>query len=125
MVGGVYAAAGNRDRALREIEEALSFVEQTDERAWSSELHRLRGELLKESDAAEAERAIKTALEISRSQGAKSFELRAALSLAKLRRGAKKNREALEELRRCFASFTEGLGTGDLVEARGLLDAGK
>jgi DNA-binding winged helix-turn-helix (wHTH) protein/tetratricopeptide (TPR) repeat protein len=123
-VAGVYAAAGRRDRALLELDEALAFVERSDERAWSSELHRLRGELLSASDGAEAERAVKRALEISREQGAKSFELRAALSLAKLDRGARKNRAALGELRRCFASFTEGFGTGDLVEARALLDAG-
>jgi predicted ATPase len=85
----------------------------------------LRGEILRESEKAEAERAIQRALEISREQGAKSFELRAAMSLAKLDRGAKKNRAAHEGLRRCFASFTEGFGTGDLVEARALLDAGR
>jgi DNA-binding winged helix-turn-helix (wHTH) protein/tetratricopeptide (TPR) repeat protein len=122
-VTGVYAAAGHPDRALREIEEALAFVERTDERAWSSELHRLRGELLGESDKAEAERSFETALEISREQGAKSFELRAALSLAKLDRGAKKNRASFVELRRAYGSFTEGFGTGDLVEAKALLDA--
>jgi DNA-binding winged helix-turn-helix (wHTH) protein/tetratricopeptide (TPR) repeat protein len=124
-VVGVYAAAGHHDRALKELDDALAFVERTEERAWSSELHRLRGEILKESDKAEAERAMKRALEVSREQGAKSFELRAALSLAKLDRGPKKNRGALEELRRCFASFTEGFGTGDLVEVKALLDAGR
>jgi DNA-binding winged helix-turn-helix (wHTH) protein/tetratricopeptide (TPR) repeat protein len=121
-VVGVHAAAGHRDRAVQELDEALAFVERTDERAWSSELHRLRGELLRDSDRAEAERAMKRALEVSREQGAKSFELRAALSLAKLNRGPKKNHGALEELRRCFASFTEGFGTGDLVEVKALLD---
>ncbi len=124
-VAAVYAAAGHRDRALQELDEALAFVERTDERAWSSELHRLRGELLRESDEAEAERAFDRALQISREQGAKSFELRAALSLAKLDRGAKKNRAAVEDLRRCYASFTEGFGTGDLVDAKALLDAGR
>jgi tetratricopeptide (TPR) repeat protein len=124
-VVGVYAAAGHHDRALKELDDALAFVERTEERAWSSELHRLRGELLKESEKAEAERAIQRALKISREQGAKSFELRAAMSLAKLDRGAKKNRAARGGLRRCFASFTEGFGTGDLVEARALLDVGR
>jgi hypothetical protein len=68
---------------------------------------------------------MKKALDVSREQGAKSFELRAALSLAKLNRGPKKNRSALEELRRCFAWFTEGFGTGDLVEVKALLDASR
>jgi predicted ATPase len=110
---------------MRELDEALVFVERTDERAWSSELHRLRGELLRGSDEAETERAIKRALEISRMQGAKSFELRAAMSLAKLYRGTRKSRAAREDIRRCLGSFTEGFGTGDLVEARALLDAGR
>jgi DNA-binding winged helix-turn-helix (wHTH) protein/tetratricopeptide (TPR) repeat protein len=124
-IAGVYAAAGRQDLALQELDEALAFVERTDERAWSPELHRLRGELLREADEVEAERAINRALEISREQGAKSFELRAAMSLAKLDRGAKKNRAALGELRRGFAAFTEGFGTGDMVEAKALLDAGR
>jgi DNA-binding winged helix-turn-helix (wHTH) protein/tetratricopeptide (TPR) repeat protein len=121
-VVGVYVAAGHRDRAVQELDEALAFVEQTDERAWSSELHRLRGELLSDSDETEARRAFTRALEISREQGAKSFELRAALSCAKFERGSKKKRAALEELRRVYASFTEGLGTGDLMEARRALE---
>jgi hypothetical protein len=119
-VAGMYAAAGHADRALRELDDALAFVEVTDERAWSSELHRLRGELLADVDPAEAGRAFTRALQISRGQGASSFELRAALSLAKLDRGRKK-RAALGELRRIYASFTEGLETADLVEARALL----
>jgi tetratricopeptide (TPR) repeat protein len=124
-VAGVYAAAGHADRALRELDDALAFVELSDERAWSSELHRLRGDLLKDTDPAEAERAITRALEISRQQGARSFELRAALSLAKLDRGATKSRAALEELRRVYSSFTEGSGTADLVEAKALLERGR
>jgi DNA-binding winged helix-turn-helix (wHTH) protein/tetratricopeptide (TPR) repeat protein len=121
----VYVRAGYVERAMRELDEALAFAERTDERAWSSELHRLRGELLRDSDEAETERAIKRALEISRMQGAKSFELRAAMSLAKLYGGAKKSCAAREDIRRCLGSFTEGFGTGDLVEARALLDAGR
>jgi hypothetical protein len=118
----VYAAAGHADRALQELDDALAFAEVSDERAWSSELHRLRGELLADVDRAEAERALARALEISREQDARSFELRARLSLAKLEGGTRR-RASLEELRRVVASFTEGFGTGDLVEAKALLDA--
>jgi DNA-binding winged helix-turn-helix (wHTH) protein/tetratricopeptide (TPR) repeat protein len=124
-VVGVYASAGHRERALQELDEALAFVERTDERAWSSELHRLRGELLRESNAVEAERAFSRALEISRVQGARSLELRAALSRAMFDRGAKKKRAALEELRSVYSLFTEGFETGDLVAAQRLLDAGR
>jgi hypothetical protein len=118
----VYARAGHADAALQELDDALAFVEVTDERAWSSELHRLRGALLKDTAPAEAERAIVQGLEIARRQGARSFELRCALSLATLRRGSKR-RAALEQLRRVFASFTDGLGTADLREAKALLAA--
>jgi adenylate cyclase len=121
-VARVYAAAGHADRALRELDDALAFVEVSDERAWSSELHCVRGELLADVDPAEAQRALARALEISRQQGARSFELRAELTLAKLDRGAKK-RARLEELRRIYVSFAEGFGTGDLIEAKALLDA--
>jgi hypothetical protein len=118
----VCARAGHADRALRELDDALAFVEASDERAWSAELHRLRGDLAMGTDPAEAARAITRGLDIARRQGARSFELRAALSLAKLERGPKK-RSALKELRRVYAAFTEGFGTGDLVEAKALLDA--
>jgi DNA-binding winged helix-turn-helix (wHTH) protein/tetratricopeptide (TPR) repeat protein len=123
-VAQVYAAAGHADRALREVDDALAFVESSDERAWSSELHRLRGELLANVDPAEAQRALARALEISRQQGARSFELRAELTLAKLDCGATKPAR-LETLRRVYASFTDGFATGDLVEAKALLDASK
>jgi DNA-binding winged helix-turn-helix (wHTH) protein/tetratricopeptide (TPR) repeat protein len=117
----VYARAGRVSEALREIEDALRFVEVTDERAWASELHRLRGELLKDSDLAEAERAMRNALEIAAAQGARSFELRAAMSLSRLHPGKKRSSAALKELRRIHSSFTEGLQTVDLLEARALL----
>ncbi len=121
-VARVYAAAGHADRALRELDDALAFVEASEERVWSSELHCVRGELLADVDPAEARRALARALEISRQQGTRSFELRAELTLAKLDRGAKK-RARLEELRRVYVSFAEGFGTGDLIEAKALLDA--
>ena len=121
----VFARAGRVSEALRELDDALQFVEVTDERAWASELHRLRGELLKKSDLAEAERAMTKALEVATAQGARSFELRAAISLARLRPGKKRSSAALKELRRIHASFTEGLETSDLLEAKALLDAGR
>jgi DNA-binding winged helix-turn-helix (wHTH) protein len=120
-LAGVYAAAGRTERALSELDDALAFVEVSDERAWSSELHRLRGDLLAQLDPVEARRAILRALEIARRQGARSFELRSALSLARLEPG-RKNGSALADVERAYASFNEGFGTADLVEARALLD---
>jgi hypothetical protein len=82
----VCARAGRIDLALRGIYDALAFVEASNERAWSAELHRLRGELVKDVDLAEAERAMTRGLKIARRQDTRSFELRAALSLVKLNR---------------------------------------
>ncbi len=120
----VFARAGRVGEALHELDDALRFVEVSDERAWASELHRLRGELLKESDVAGAEREMTTALDLAAAQGARAFELRAAMSLTRLRSG-KKRSAALKELRRIHASFTEGLDTIDLLEAKALLDEGR
>jgi tetratricopeptide (TPR) repeat protein len=117
----VYARAGHVSMAFEELDDALAYVERSDERAWSSELHRLRGELLKDSDPDTAERAMTTALQIARQQGARSFELRAALSLTGIAREPKRHRAAIEDLRRVFMSFTEGFETGDLVEAKAVL----
>jgi DNA-binding winged helix-turn-helix (wHTH) protein len=121
----VAAQAGRPDRALQLLDDALAFVEVSDERAWSSELHRLRGQITAERDPAQAEREIRTGLEIARRQGAKSFVLRAALSLAKLDLGPEKHRAAMTELQSLFETFTEGLEAGDLVEARAVLEGGR
>jgi hypothetical protein len=121
----VFARAGRVSEALRELDDALRFVEVSDEGAWASELHRLRGELLKDADLAEAERAMTTALEVATAQGARAFELRAAMSLARLRAGKRRPSAALKELRRIHALFTEGLETSDLAEAKALLDEGR
>jgi hypothetical protein len=118
----VAARAGHRDRALQQLDDALAFVEVSDERAWSAELHRLRGQLIKDRAPAEAERDMRRGLEIARRQGAKSFALRAALSLAQLELGPEKHRAAVAELRSLFGTFTEGLEAGDMVEARTVLE---
>ena len=117
----VCVRAGARQRALHELEEAIVFVERTDERAWSSELHRLLGELLRERDPAGADAAIEKALEIARAQGARSFELRAAMSRLRHAAGRSQHEAALETVKNVYASFTEGFDSADLVEARGLL----
>jgi DNA-binding winged helix-turn-helix (wHTH) protein/tetratricopeptide (TPR) repeat protein len=116
----VFAQAGRAEEAMREIDEALAYVEESDERAWEAELHRLRGDLLKEKHPAEARRAYERAFELAHLQGARSFELRAALSLAKLSRGDKDS-STLEALRRTYATFTEGFETADLMEANGFI----
>jgi len=88
-------------------------------------LHCLKGELLIATDpanAAEAEALFQRALDIARAQEAKSFELRAATSLARLWQRQGKHAEARALLAPVYEWFTEGFDTGDLVEAKALLD---
>ena len=107
------------------MEEALSHGQETDERWWDAELHRLRGELLLASGAGagEAEAALGHALEIARGQQARSLELRAASTLARLWAGSGRNAEARDLLEPVHASFAEGLATPDLAAARALLSS--
>ena len=88
-----------------------------------AELHRVRGELLKSiGGQAAAEESFGTALTMARRQSAKLWELRAAMSLARLRREQGNAAEAHELLAPVYGWFTEGFGTPDLDEAKALLD---
>ncbi len=81
------AAAGDADRAVAILDEALTTSERTAHRAFDAELHRVRGEILLKRDPADpalSEQALLTAIAVAKQQGTRSFELRAALSLAKL-----------------------------------------
>jgi len=95
------------------------------EKGWSAEIHRLRGELtgrLPYSDPAKAEDSFRTALAIAREQGTRGYELRAAVSLARLRRDQGRRTEARDLLAPVYGWFTEGFDTPDLKEAKALLD---
>ncbi|HVH06610.1 MAG TPA: hypothetical protein VNE71_11480, partial [Myxococcota bacterium] len=113
--------AGRPEEALRVLDEALATVAQTGECSYEAELHRLKGELLSATGReAEGRRCLEGALALARRQGARSLELRAALSLAG--RGRGRPRAADERrLRDVCASFTEGFETADLRAARSLL----
>ena len=105
--------------------EALTVVDTTGQRWYASELHRLQGELLLQQNAddqAEAEHCFHHALEIARNQQAKSFELRAATSLARLWQQQSQRTEAYALLAPIYGWFTEGFDTADLQEAKALLD---
>ena len=119
------ARTGQIEEALRTIAEALRTVEQSQERWWHAELHRLNGatRMLPGDDAAAAEIAFEEALRIARNQQAKSWELRAAMSLARLWRDQGKPQQARELLAPVYGWFTEGFDTRDLKEAKALLDA--
>lgn len=141
----VYGKAGQIEKALSLLAEALTIVQQGEERRLDAELHRLKGELtlqqqfkvqnsefkvpslhLRAPDAkgeTEAEECFLKAIEISRKQQAKSLELRATTSLARLKRQQGKQDEALNMLSEIYGWFTEGFATKDLQEAKALLDS--
>jgi DNA-binding winged helix-turn-helix (wHTH) protein len=114
------ARANRTDRALDEIAGALAHARKTDERIGEPELLRLRGELLEARDPDEAGRCLEGAFELAKEQRSAPYELRAALSLCRYRRGAKK-RQAMAELRRIVSTFAEGSETADLRSAKALL----
>jgi predicted ATPase len=105
------------------LSEALAAVEDMDERMFEAELHRIIGDaLLSMQRQGEAEVEFTRALEIAYRQQAKSWELRAAMSLARLWRDQGKRDEARDLLAPVYGWFTEGFDTLDLKEAKALLD---
>jgi class 3 adenylate cyclase/predicted ATPase len=117
---------GKFEDAWRSIGEAITTVETTKERWCEAEVYRTAGEitlLAPERDTAKAEAHFKCALEVARAQQAKSWELRAAMSMARLRRDQGKWDEARDLLAPVYNWFTEGFDTRDLKEAKALLDA--
>jgi predicted ATPase len=122
---GAYAALGKFDDAWRCIGEAMTTVETTKEKWFEAEVYRIAGEialLSPEPDAAKAESHFARALTVARAQQAKSLELRAAMSLARLWREQGKVSEARELLAPVYGWFTEGFDTLDLKEAKALLE---
>ena len=117
--------AGQIDEGLRALEEALEAVQNNEERVYEAEVYRLTGELLLQQSAeqGEAEERFHQALDIARRQQAKSWELRAAMSLARLWQHQGKRAEARELLAPIYGWFTEGFDTADLQEARALLES--
>jgi class 3 adenylate cyclase/predicted ATPase len=117
--------AGQYAEALGAVESGLAVATATGQHFWNAGLHRLKGELLLATDpasSAEADALFCRALDIARAQEAKSFELRAATSLARLWQRQGKRAEARALLAPVYGWFTEGFDTGDLVEAKALLD---
>jgi len=116
---------GRFDEGLRTIEESLPFFESTGQRFYEAEVHRLKGELLLAQDASNAAPAVqcfRTALDISRRQKAKSWELRATTSLARLLDQQRRRDEARTMLLEIYNWFSEGFDTADLKDAKALLE---
>jgi predicted ATPase len=122
-LAGAQAKAGHPEEGLITLAEALALVEQTGERYWEAELYRLKGELLlAQGDDTEAEASFRRAIEVAQRQQAKSWELRATVSLARLWQEQGRIDEARRMLAEVYGWFTEGFDTPDLQEAKALLE---
>ena len=120
-----YAKLVRSDDAWRSIGEAMTTMETTKETWCEAEVHRIAGEVAlmsPERDAAKAQAYFERALAIARQQKAKSWELRAAMSMARLWRDQGKPQQARELLAPVYGWFTEGFDTLDLKEAKALLE---
>jgi predicted ATPase len=115
--------SGEHSEAMAAAREGLEVADTTGERVWDAELHRLVGfALLGLSRFDEGQGALEQALHVARHQQAKSYELRAAMSLARLWGEQGRRGEARDLLAPVYGSFTEGFDTADLKEAKALLD---
>jgi predicted ATPase len=120
-----YTELGKFEDARRCIGEATTAMETTKEKWCEADIHRTAGEIALKSpkpDAAKAQAFFEQALAVARQQQAKSWELRAATSMARLWRDQGKPQQARELLAPIYGWFTEGFDTLDLKEARALLD---
>jgi predicted ATPase len=120
-----YAELGKFDDAWRCIDEATTAAETTRETWSEADIHRTTGEIAlsaPEPDATKAEACFERALAVAREQQAKSWELRAATSMARLWRDQGKRQQAHELLAPVYGWFTEGFDTLDLKQAKALLD---
>jgi len=115
--------AGQADEAMSLLDEALQIAERTGERFLAAELNRHKGQLLlRQGDSHGADEHYGNALGIAQEQGAKLWELRAAVNLAQLRRDQDRRTEARDLLVPVYSWFTEGFDTPDLKNAKALLD---
>jgi len=126
LLAQAHAAAGEIEQGLSLVEEAIALASQSGESWYEPEVHRIKGDLLLSlpvPDAAGAEATYENARTLARDLGARSWELRAVLSLAKLWQQQGRIAEAREQLAPVYQWFTEGFDTADLKEANALLEA--
>jgi predicted ATPase len=123
-----YGKAGQVEEGLTVLAEALAIVDKAEKHHYEAELYRLKGELLRKAkggdrmDELPPEACFLRAIDIARRQQAKSLELRAVMSLSRLWREQGKREEACQMLAEIYGWFTEGFDTGDLREAKALLE---
>jgi class 3 adenylate cyclase/predicted ATPase len=123
LLARAYEIAGQIEEGLTQLDDALQIVERTGERWLDAELYRHKGQLLlRQGHSEAAEELYRNALRIAEQQQAKLWELRASVSLARLRRDQGRRAEARDLLAPVYDWFTEGFDTPDLKEAKSLLD---
>ena len=124
MLAEAHARSGQAEAGLQVISDAKDLVVRHEEHLWEAELDRVEGELYRVlgAPAADVEVCFARSLAKARQQNARSLELRAAISLARLRRDQSKRTEARDLLAPVYGWFTEGFDTADLKEAKALLD---
>jgi predicted ATPase/class 3 adenylate cyclase len=125
LLGDVALKANQADECITALNEAETILDRTGEQWWESETHRLQGvlSLAQDGDSTEAESNFEKALALARQRDAKSFELRAATSLARLWQQLGKVEEARKMLSETYSWFVEGFDTADLREAKKLLES--
>ena len=125
LLAQAYNKTGKRDEGLKVVEDALTVLHDGAQGMWEAEVYQLKGELLMQanqmSKVEEAEACFHKALDGARRQSAKSMELRAATSLARLWQQQDKIAEARDLLAPVYNWFTEGFDTQDLKDAKALL----
>ena len=122
LLAEALARVDQTEVALQLVDEALELVQSKGERYYEAELYRLKGEMLK-TDPAAAEQFFVRSMATAEAQQAKSWQLRAATSLARLYLSQNRAQQAADLLGPIYDSFTEGFDTEDLKDARALLDA--
>jgi predicted ATPase len=123
LLADAYGEAGKPEEGLKQLAEAALSMQIRNERVYETELHRTRGELLISiRDFAGAEDSFREAIEVAQRQCAKLFELRSAMSMARLWRDQGKRDEARDLLEPVYGWFTEGFDTRDLKETKALLE---
>jgi class 3 adenylate cyclase/predicted ATPase len=122
LLAGALLRAGRAAEAQESLDEAVRVIEASGETIFQAEVYRLRGDVLFATDAAAAERDYLRAIEIARAQEAKSWELRATTSLARLWQQQGRTDEARRILADSYGWFIEGFDTRDLQEAKALLE---
>jgi predicted ATPase len=125
VLAGAHGKLSSLEKALTLVAEGSAIAERTGERYYEAELHRTKGEALLQfkvqAHELEAEACFLRAIEIARKQSAKSLELRATTSLARLLASQGRREKARAMLAEIYGWFTEGFDTGDLIDARALL----